>query len=132
MVPSARAVMVVAATAAIMSALAAPAAAAPQPQPYRANDAGGFRNVLPPGTNGLANLLELAAFQATGARPSHNDDQYALYRDLLYAAPGIDQTGVGRFFKDASFGVRGGDAERTYSPRAVSYTHLTLPTTPYV
>jgi len=101
----------------IMAALAAPAVAAPQPQPYRANDAGGFRNVLPPGTNGLANLVELAAFQATGARPSHNNDQYALYRDLLYAAPGIDQAGVGRFFKDASFGVRGGDAERTYNPR---------------
>ena len=122
----ARAVVAVAATAAIGITLAAPAAAAPQPQPYRANDAGGFRNVLPPGTNGLANFLELAAFQATGARPSHNDDQYALYRDLLYAAPGIDQAGVGSFFKDASFGVRGGDAERTYSP--VSYTHLTLPT----
>ena len=84
-----------------MAALAAPAVAAPQPQPYRANDAGGFRNVLPPGTNGLANIVELAAFQATGARPAHNDDQYALYRDLLYAAPGIDQAGVGRFFKDA-------------------------------
>ncbi len=112
-----RAVASAATAMAVGAALAGPAAAAPQPQPYRANDAGGFRNLLPPGTNGLANIVELAAFQATGARPAHNDDQYALYRDLLYAAPGIDQAGVGRYFKDAGFGVRAGDAERTYSPR---------------
>ena len=52
-------------TAAIVGALAAPAAAAPQPQPYRANDAGGFRNVLPPGTNGLANIAR------AGCLPGH-------------------------------------------------------------
>ena len=52
---------------------AAPAAA--QVQPYRTNDFGGFRDVLPPGTNGRSNLVELAAFLATGARPAHTDDQ---------------------------------------------------------
>ena len=90
-----RAVASAATAMAIGAALAGPAAAAPQPQPYRANDAGGFRNLLPPGTNGLANIVELAAFQATGARPPHNDDQYALYRDLLYAAPGHRPGGGG-------------------------------------
>jgi len=38
---------------------ATPAAA--QVQPYRTDDFGGFRDVLPPGTNGRSNLVELAA-----------------------------------------------------------------------
>src|SRR5262249_49328970 len=61
----------------------------PQPQPYGTNDAGGFRNVLPPGENGFDNAAQLAAFEATGQRPAHNDDQLAMYRDLLYAVPGL-------------------------------------------
>ena len=36
-------------------------------QPYATNDAGGFHDVLPPGANGLANGVELAAFLTTGA-----------------------------------------------------------------
>ncbi len=95
-----------------------PALAAPQPQPYRTADAGGFRNVLPPGANGFVSPLDLVAFQATGARPPHNDDQYALYRDLLYASPGLDQAGVGRFFKDASFGVPAGRRGAHLQPAA--------------
>ena len=65
-------------------------------QPYRTNDFGGFRDVLPPGTNGLANLVELAAFLATGARPPHNDDQRDMYRGLLYATPGVTAEDLGR------------------------------------
>ena len=30
-------------------------------QPYATNDAGGFHDVLPPGANGLANGIQLAA-----------------------------------------------------------------------
>ena len=44
----------------------APAAAAPEPQPYGANDAGGFLNVLPPGQNGHANAADVVAFTALG------------------------------------------------------------------
>ena len=44
---------------------AAGAAAAAQVQPYGTNDAGGFRNVLPPGQAGVDNAAELAANQAT-------------------------------------------------------------------
>jgi|GEM_PF-5003171 len=49
---------------------AAPASA--QVQPYRMNDFGGFRDALPPGTNGRSNLVELAAFLAAGTRPPWN------------------------------------------------------------
>src|SRR3954451_22326655 len=87
----------------LVLALSAPVAAAQ-------TDVGGFRNVLPPGQNGLDNLGQLALFEATGARPAHNDDQLAMYRDLLYA-PGLDG------FKDASFGVAPADVERTEHPR---------------
>lgn len=63
-----------------------PPSVAPQgraPLPCGQHDAGGFLNVLPPGQNGLATLPQIAAFEASGARPAHNDDQLAMYRDLL-------------------------------------------------
>ena len=93
---------------------AAPAAA--QVQPYRANDHGGFRDVLPPGTNGRSNLVELAAFLATGARPAHNDDQREMYARLLSATPGVTNENLGSLFKDSSFGIAPGDQDRAYSP----------------
>jgi hypothetical protein len=65
--------LVAAIGAALLFMAAAPARA--EVQPYGTNDAGGFHDVLPPGTNGLANAVQLAAFMATGARPAHNDDQ---------------------------------------------------------
>jgi acyl-homoserine lactone acylase PvdQ len=107
-------------------ALLAPAAgrAAPQPQPYQANDAGGFRNVLPPGSNGLANATQLIAFLTSGQRPPHNDDQFDMYEDLVYATPGLQSSRIGNYFKDASFGVRAGNVERTYTPQC------SLPTAP--
>jgi acyl-homoserine lactone acylase PvdQ len=90
----------------------------PQPSGYQQDDFGGFRNVLPPGENGLANAADLARFEAAGARPAHSDDQLPLYRDLLSGYGSLDQAGVDRYYKDASFGVRPEDVERTYSPRS--------------
>ena len=86
-------------------------------EPYRANDFGGFRDVLPPGANGRANLVELAAFLGTGRRPPHNDDQRTLYERLLSATPGVTDGNLGELFKDASFGVAPGDQARAHSPR---------------
>jgi acyl-homoserine lactone acylase PvdQ len=104
---------------ALASAALAPAVtlAAPAPEPYGTNDAGGFHDVLPPGTNGRTNLAELAAFLTTGARPKHNDDQRDMYANLVGATPGMTAARLGDFFKDSTFGVRAGAAERTYSPR---------------
>ena len=77
---------------AALVALPATAASADPPVPgtYQQNDATGFHAVLPPGTNGLDNLLQLAAFQATSTRPPHNDDQWDPYANLLHASPGLD------------------------------------------
>ena len=94
--------------------LTAPAAA--DVQPYRSGDFGGFQDILPPGTNGRASLLELAAFLGTGARPRHNDDQLGMYARLLSATPGVTAKTMGLLFKDSSFGIAPGDQARVYSP----------------
>src|SRR4051812_13686175 len=95
-----------------------PVTGGPPPGAYREHDAGGFLNVLPPGENGFNNALDLAGFEANGARPVHSSDQLPLYRDLLTGYPQLNADKLSDFFKDASFGVKPGDAERTYSPRS--------------
>src|SRR3954447_13511205 len=100
---------------AVVLGLAAPASAAVQP--YGTNDAGGFRNVLPPGEQGVDNAVDLAQFSAFGKRPKHWSDQQPLYEGLLYASPSLVHSDIGRFYKDATFGVRPGDVERTERPR---------------
>ena len=49
-----------------------------------------------------------------------------MYEDLVYATPGLQASQIGRFFKDASFGVRPGDVERSYTPLC------SLPTAPAI
>jgi len=105
-------------TFAVVAALAAlgAAPAGAQVQPYQANDGRGFRNILPPGQNGLINVPQLGAFAAAGTRPPNSDNQLRMYEDLVYATPGITAARLDSFFKDASFGVKPEDVERTYSP----------------
>jgi len=98
--------------------LSGAASAAPAPQPFRTNDYGGFNAILPPGTNGHANALQLGNFLTTGARPPHNNDQYAPYRDLVYAPRGLTASQIPNYFHDASFGTPPGQVERSYSPRS--------------
>ena len=100
----------------ILIALSVPATAA-APQPYGTNDAGGFRNVLPPGENGLDNLSQLFAFRGTGALPPHFADQQPLYENLLYGAPTLTEAGIASYYKDATFGVPPGEVESTIEPR---------------
>jgi hypothetical protein len=87
------------------------------PVPYGTNDSGGFRNVLPPGSNGRDNAAEFAQFQATGERPPHFADQLSMYVDLLYASPTLQQDQLDRYFKDAGFGVKSDDVESIVRPR---------------
>src|SRR4051812_24967725 len=105
----------VALTLVIAMALAAPAHAAVDP--YATNDAGGFRNVLPPGEAGTDNAADLVAFTGGGTRPAHWADQQPLYENLLYASPGLTHEQVADYYKDATFGVREGDTASTESPR---------------
>lgn len=101
----------------LIAAFAVPAAQA-APQPYGANDAGGFRNVLPPGENGLATLSQVFAFRASGALPPHFADQQPLYENLVYGSPTLTDAQIPAFFKDATFGVQPGDVASTIQPRS--------------
>jgi acyl-homoserine lactone acylase PvdQ len=101
---------------AVLAFAATAQAGGPPAEPYGAHDAGGFLNVLPPGENGLDNAVQLAQFELTGQTPPHWDDQQPLYENLLYGSPGLTDSKVGDYFKDATFGVKQGDAEFTTSP----------------
>src|SRR3954471_314092 len=96
-------------------AFAAPAPAAVEP--YGTNDAGGFRNVLPPGEAGTDNAADLVAFTAGDTRPAHWADQQPLYENLLYASPGLTHEQIADYYKDATFGVKPDDVESQTSPR---------------
>lgn len=99
-------------------ALAVPASAATTPGAYQQGDYKGFSNILPPGSNGVDSPIEAATFGATGQRPANWDDQLAMYRDLEYASPGLQEADIPKYFKDASFGVRPEDVVRTENPRS--------------
>jgi len=84
---------------------------------YGANDGGGFRNVLPPGQNGLDTLGQILKFRSTGEFPAHWADQQPLYDGLLYASPTLTDDQVGDYYKDATFGVKKADRATTVKPR---------------
>ena len=94
-----------------------PPAAHAQVQPYQQNDGLGFHSILPPGQNGTDTALDVAAFQASGARPPNNSDQLGMYQDLVRATPGLSTADIPKYFKDESFGVKPEDVVRTYNPR---------------
>ena len=106
------------AVAAVVALLAAPSISLAAQEGYRAFDfgGGGFRNVLPPGENGLVNATDAAAFEANGTYPAHSNDQFAMYGDLVYHSPGLRKQDIPTWYKDGSFGVKGGEQERIYSP----------------
>ena len=87
------------------------------PQPYGTNDAGGFRNVLPPGENGLDNFQQLLEFKGLGTLPPHYADQQPLYENLLYGSPGLTESQIPNYYKDATFGVPAGEVESEIEPR---------------
>jgi acyl-homoserine lactone acylase PvdQ len=74
-------------------------------------------DILPPGQNGNATLVEVLANQSLGTLPRHSGDQLGKYADLVYGYAGLREDQIGNFFNDSAFGVPPGQAERTYSPR---------------
>ena len=104
-------------TLAALGAAPAPTAGAQEVQPYRANDAGGFLNVLPPGQSGHASGAQSLAFLTSGARPPHSSDQLGMYEDIVFSSPTLSPNRLTDFFKDASFGVPEGQEAGRYRPR---------------
>jgi acyl-homoserine lactone acylase PvdQ len=100
-------------------------------QPYGTNDGGGFWNILPPGQAGHSNVADIAAFFAScppgetncpnATRPKHSSKELQMYGDLVYASPRIAAADIPKYFKDATFGVKQDESERSYSPRSDVY-----------
>jgi acyl-homoserine lactone acylase PvdQ len=92
--------------------------ASAQTAPYRGSgDTGGFLNIMGPGQDGVLNGPETILAQG-GTWPPHVLDQLSMYGDLVYNSPGLTEDRIFEFFKDASFGVKPEDVERSYSPMA--------------
>jgi acyl-homoserine lactone acylase PvdQ len=103
---------------ALLVALVGVSAAQAQVQPYGSNDYGGFRDILPPGTNGFDNATQLAQFETSRTRPAHSSDQLGMYSNLTTAAGSITQADIPKYFKDATFGVPPGGVASSESPEA--------------
>jgi acyl-homoserine lactone acylase PvdQ len=102
----------------LVCALLAGAPAAAQVQPYATNDYGGFRNVLPPGTNGFDDLAQAVQFETAHVYPPHSNDQLQMYAGLTTAAPYIQTAQIPQFFKDATFGVPAAQVAGSETPEA--------------
>jgi acyl-homoserine lactone acylase PvdQ len=102
--------------AAVAACLTIPSTAGAEVQPYGTNDAGGFRNVLPAGENGLDNATQLTEFQLNKTYPPHFKDQLPLYAGLIYASPTLSHEQIASYYKDATFGVKAGDLASSESP----------------
>jgi acyl-homoserine lactone acylase PvdQ len=117
---AALAVLVLTATAAAAGApFTGSVTAGYDPSPtYRANDYadGLVRSILPPGENGLVNPTEALSYEATGARPSDENNQLAPYANLLYAPAALTDADLSRYYEDESFGVRPTDISRVEHP----------------
>ncbi|MEV6980170.1 penicillin acylase family protein [Sphaerisporangium sp. NPDC051017] len=87
---------------------------------YTADDycLGQCADVLPPGENGNATLVEILANQAFGTMPRHSGDQLGKYAGLIGGYTGLTDDQIARFFNDSSFGVPAGQVESTVSPRS--------------
>jgi acyl-homoserine lactone acylase PvdQ len=78
---------------------------------------GQCNDVLPPGENGNATLVDILGNQTLGTRPAHSADQLDKYANLLYSYAGLTDSQISAFYNDGSFGVPAGQVERIESPR---------------
>lgn len=102
----------------LTSILATPAA--PAQAAYMADDycLGECSDILPPGQNGDADLVQILASQAFGVKPPHSDDQLGPYAALAHSYTGLTGGQINSFFNDSSYGVPAAQVASTVSPRA--------------
>ena len=88
-------------------------------------------NIVPPGNNGLVNPLDFIQQEAgTGAIPAHQQDQLAMYANLLKIAPHLNPADLTKYYKDASFFTIASQAERIEQPRpgtVILWDHFGVP-----
>ncbi|GAA2751866.1 penicillin acylase family protein [Kitasatospora cinereorecta] len=104
----------------VTALLAAGPVAAPTPAAAATGQdycAGRCLDVLPPGENGNATLMDILGNRAFGTRPAHTADQLGPYEGLAAAYPGLTDSQLRSFFNDASFGVPADQVASTSRPR---------------
>ena len=106
---------VLALTAGLLSPL--PPAAADDPPPVADHCGDNCLDILPPGNNGSATLVEILANRALGTQPKHADDQLAPYDALASGYGSLTDDKLSEFFQDASFGVPEDQVASVTSPR---------------
>ncbi|MGP9021716.1 penicillin acylase family protein [Streptomyces sp. BR1] len=74
-------------------------------------------DILPPGENGNATLVDILGNKMFGTHPAHSDDQLGKYDALVAGQSSLTDDKLNSFFNDASFGVPGGQVASTSSPR---------------
>lgn len=92
-------------------------AAEPDPAPVVDYCQGQCDDILPPGENGNATLVEILGNKAFGTHPAHSDDQLDRYDGLVAGHTGLTDQKLNDFFNDASFGVAKDQVESVTSPR---------------
>lgn len=115
-----RAALAVASASAIMiGALPGVSIAAPA-RPAAVTDycGGQCNDILPPGQNGNATLLDILAHKALGTRPAHSADQLDKYANLIYNYAGLTDAQLTNFYNSAALGVPTWQVERIERPRA--------------
>ncbi|MFJ8982270.1 penicillin acylase family protein [Streptomyces sp. NPDC102282] len=97
----------------------APSAGAAVPEPLAVTDhcRSQCADILPPGENGNATLVEILGNKAFGTHPAHSDDQLDRYNGLVAGHTGLTDQKLTDFFNDASFGVAADQIESVTKPR---------------
>ncbi|MER6525038.1 penicillin acylase family protein [Streptomyces sp. NPDC001508] len=73
-------------------------------------------DILPPGQNGNATLVQILLNQAFGTQPDHAEDQLGPYADLATGYSALTDAKINTFFNDASFGVPADQVASTEKP----------------
>ena len=109
--------MALAVAAATVGALpATPATAEPEPLEDHCAPFGCY-DILSPGQNGNATLVEILGHQAFGTRPQNSSSQLDMYDDLVHHYDNLTEDRLDEFFLDSTFGVDPDDVDREYQPR---------------
>lgn len=75
-------------------------------------------DILPPGENGNATLVDILGNKLFGTRPEHTDDQLNTYGNLADNYQGLTNATIDSYFNDSSFGVPSANVESSIQPRS--------------
>lgn len=103
----------------LLAAFGANSASAAQPiGAYPDYCLGQCSDILPPGANGNATLVDILGFKAFGTRPANFVDQVAPYANLANAYSGVTNGTINNYFLDAALGFPSSAVNKTVKPRS--------------